>query len=292
MKILYTSDIHAHTSLLSMLVSAVATENPDALIIGGDIVPHHLPDERASGILEAQSAYLETTFIPAIYDLKRRQSIAIYIDLANDDFISGRKILEKQDGDLFFLLHNRQHKLTRNVDIIGYMVVPPTPFQRKDWEKPDATQFPYPPKNRIAVHGCISEDNRLKDVTLDLTSDDTIENDLLVLEKTIDKPFILVSHSPPYQTPLDVIGSGVHVGSLAIRNFIEKWSDRGLLIASLHGHIHESPVRSGSIHTRLGRAICINPGQYIGMETRLRYVILELDESTASPEVRILSESL
>ena len=37
--------------------------------------------------------------------------------------------------------------------------------------------------------------------------------------------------------------SGVHVGSLAIRNFIKKWARKGLLIAAFHGHIHESPAQ-------------------------------------------------
>ncbi len=47
---------------------------------------------------------------------------------------------------------------------------------------------------------------------------------------------ILVSHAPPYGTELDVIHSGRHVGSTAVKNFIEA-HDINVLIC---GHIHEA----------------------------------------------------
>lgn len=46
---------------------------------------------------------------------------------------------------------------------------------------------------------------------------------------------VLVSHSPPYGTKLDIIHSGIHVGSTAVRDFIEN-SKIDLVIC---GHIHE-----------------------------------------------------
>ena len=291
MKILYTSDIHSHAGFLESLLSITMSEAPDALIIGGDIIPHHLPNEHRLGLLTSQTIYLQDIFVPAVKRLKQQQHISIYLDLGNDDLAFSRKTLEPYDGDLFHLLHMKSHPLSAAVDVIGYMIVPPTPFQRKDWEKPDSKHSPYAKNNLILTDGYISRNGKLETISLNLQSDDTIETDLIRMGKDIQKPFILVSHSPPYATPLDIIGSGQHVGSISIRKFIEKWSQNGLLIASLHGHIHESPGRSGSISTHIGQVICINPGQDSGENAILRYVLLGLDDNTIPPHVRILSDT-
>jgi len=47
---------------------------------------------------------------------------------------------------------------------------------------------------------------------------------------------ILVSHTPPYKTKLDIIKSEVHVGSKSVRNFIEKYKPE----ITICGHIHEA----------------------------------------------------
>ncbi|MCS7117300.1 MAG: metallophosphoesterase [Thaumarchaeota archaeon] len=61
---------------------------------------------------------------------------------------------------------------------------------------------------------------------------------------------VLVSHTPPYGTEADVV-RGVHVGSLAVRNYCERHSP---LVVSC-GHIHEA--RSVS---KLGRSYVVNAG--------------------------------
>ncbi|HET8804909.1 MAG TPA: hypothetical protein VFM47_00460, partial [Gaiellales bacterium] len=73
-------------------------------------------------------------------------------------------------------------------------------------------------------------------------------------------------HVPPYDSRLDtaaeldenfkmvLIGKEPHmipVGSTAVRQAIEEYQP----LASLHGHIHESPAAN-----RIGRTLCINPG--------------------------------
>ena len=44
MKILYTSDIHASDTHLSSMLLVAEREDVDGIIIGGDIVPHNLPN--------------------------------------------------------------------------------------------------------------------------------------------------------------------------------------------------------------------------------------------------------
>lgn len=291
MKILYTSDIHASPKHLSSMLSVAKQENVDAIIIGGDLVPHSLPQKLKRGVLESQAIYLRDTFVPAIRNFKQKKDIRIYLDLSNDDYIDNRSILENHSPDLFCLLHMQKHRLTDNVDIIGYMNVPPTPFDRKDWERPDSLKMPYIPGNKISLKGYLSANGTLKETVFDLSSVDTIEKELDRLSGMVDKPFIFVSHTPPYNTPLDVIETGLHVGSISVRNFIEKWSLEGKIIASLHGHIHESPHRSGLISTRINNLLCINPGQNSGYLARFRYVILRLSEVTSTIRAEILKAS-
>lgn len=293
MKILYTADIHADPRHLDTTLSAALEAGVDAVIIGGDIIPHHLPQWAYLGTLAAQRQYLAQVMIPAFAAFREKRPVPVYMDLGNDDWISGRELMFPHDGTLFHLLHLRRHRLdpARGIDIIGYMCVPPTPFGRKDWEKPDARDWPHPPENIVRLDGYRSGAGRLEPHTLDLAAIDTIAADMERLSARVRGPFILVSHSPPYGTPLDVIQSDLQVGSLSIRRFIERWAAKGQLLASLHGHIHESPSRSGRVYTHIGGALCVNPGQENGPGARLRYVLLEIDaRASGDPVVRILRE--
>ena len=62
---------------------------------------------------------------------------------------------------------------------------------------------------------------------------------------------ILVAHPPPLNTRTDVIASGIHVGSPAVRTFIEAVQPA----LCLTGHIHEA--RGTDL---LGATRIINPG--------------------------------
>jgi uncharacterized protein len=64
-------------------------------------------------------------------------------------------------------------------------------------------------------------------------------------------PTILVSHPPPAQTKVDRLLNGRHVGSTAIRRFIEKTGPD----ICICGHIHE-----GKGEDRIGATHILNPG--------------------------------
>ena len=288
MKILYTSDIHASDTHLYSMFSVAEKQEVDCIIIGGDIVPHNLTNAVTEGPLKAQAVYLEDYFIPAIRDFRQKRDIPIFLDLGNDDFICNRTILEQQDETLLNLLHFRKARLTNKVDIIGYMNVPPTPFTRKDLEKPDSPSQPYAPGNDIVLKGYTTKNGVLEEAFIDPASKDTIDEDLAALSENINRPFIFVSHSPPYNTPLDVLYNGIHAGSISIRKFIEAWARKDKLIASFHGHIHESPARSGSISVKIEGTLSINPGQGSGAGAMFRYVIFSLAGDRALKKIHIL----
>ena len=75
---------------------------------------------------------------------------------------------------------------------------------------------------------------------------------------------IFLFHTPPYDTPLDRaaldgkkyehVPLDVHVGSIAVKRFIEQRQP----LLTLHGHVHESARLTGEWKTRIGRTVCIN----------------------------------
>lgn len=282
MKVLYTSDIHAHPSHLESTFRQALAHAVDALIIGGDLIPHYLSDSVSDGVLKAQIQYLKNTLIPAAAGFRKQRDVPVYLDLGNDDYMDSRRALLPHDGELFHLIHMKRLPLTDGLDIVGYMMVPPTPFARKDWEKPDVPGRPYPKGTFVVRDGHRSRDGCLESTRLDWKSPDTMEADLTHLSKLIQRPFVFVSHSPPYETPLDLVTAGQHVGSAAVRRFIERWSRKGDLIVSLHGHIHESPIRSGETAVKFGRSICLNPGQGSTGPDTFHYALLHL-RGGASP---------
>lgn len=62
---------------------------------------------------------------------------------------------------------------------------------------------------------------------------------------------ILVSHNPPRDTACDAISSGAHVGSTALREFIEKCQPD----ICVCGHIHEAKASD-----KIGKTLILNPG--------------------------------
>ncbi|MCX8183809.1 MAG: metallophosphoesterase family protein [Crenarchaeota archaeon] len=63
---------------------------------------------------------------------------------------------------------------------------------------------------------------------------------------------VLLSHTPPFNTSLDLTSMGEHIGSVELRRFIEEESP----LACLCGHVHE---RAG-LSERIGETLVINPG--------------------------------
>jgi Icc-related predicted phosphoesterase len=65
-----------------------------------------------------------------------------------------------------------------------------------------------------------------------------------------------VIHCPPFETRCDVLFDGQHIGSVAVRRWIEQRQP----LLTLHGHIHESPRVSGGFFDRIGKTTVVNPG--------------------------------
>jgi Icc-related predicted phosphoesterase len=85
---------------------------------------------------------------------------------------------------------------------------------------------------------------------------------------------VLISHTPPFNTRLDRIRGGQHVGSLAVRNFLENTH----CAACICGHIHESVGTD-----KLGSTVLINPGMlaqggYVRIESEGERFVASLEQ--------------
>lgn len=67
------------------------------------------------------------------------------------------------------------------------------------------------------------------------------------------KPLVLICHAPPLNTPLDRIREGLHAGSRAVREFIEKQQPEYFFC----GHIHEA---EGGV-VQMGSTVARNVGK-------------------------------
>lgn len=75
--------------------------------------------------------------------------------------------------------------------------------------------------------------------------------EIIGLKNNPRTPLIMVAHPPPLETELDKLPNGFHVGSSAVREFIEKVQPA----LCLTGHIHEA---KGVDH--IGKTTIVNPG--------------------------------
>ncbi len=267
MKIIYTADLHGIEGLYSQLFRLAVNSRADAIIVGGDLLPKH-------GFLRT-SVEDQRDFISHFMKRKLEEiqgGLEVYAMMGNDDWLINMPYLEElQSHGLLRLLHNKKYRTGNGFEIIGYGNVPPTPFSIKDSERLDTADAPIEPQHFAA---CISTDKGIRqiDAVTHFSRHHTIEEELarLPVSKSYEKT-VYVTHAPPFQTNLDVLYDGRAVGSRAIRQFIEENQP----YLTLHGHIHEAPLRSGSYRDKIGNTVCINPGQ----TTRdLHAVVFELQD--------------
>lgn len=266
----FVSDLHGHSDRCEKLFSLIADEKPDALFIGGDIMPS--ANMHRNSILAAYNDFIDGFFASELLKLKvtlGSRYPGVFLILGNDDgkFIE-TKVLEWEAKGIWEYVHFKK-TLFDGHNVYGYSYVPPTPFRLKDWEKYDVSRFVDP--------GCVSPEDGF--ITVPANKNglkyDTIKNDLELLagrDETGNSIFLF--HSPPYKTNLDEaplkgktienVPLDINVGSIAIRKFIELKQP----LITLHGHIHESSTLTGSWKDKIGDTFCFSAA-YEGKELAL-----------------------
>ena len=93
--------------------------------------------------------------------------------------------------------------------------------------------------------------------------------------KKLADQIVLISHNPPKNTKCDAVGAGMHVGSEALRAFIEKYQPS----LCLCGHIHEARATD-----TIGTTKLINPGDFKSGG----YVILSYAQGQLAADLHII----
>ncbi len=262
-KVLFTADLHGNIAQYTAMLEIAKQEGIQSIIIGGDITP---TDE---GINPAkQRVFLEDT-LPALIR-KSDTIIPLYLMFGNDDAACNNDVLENYNGTLWFTIEGKRSTIAPSRHIVGYPYIPLAPFAIKDYEKFDRKpvqptallkkifrESPVAPNAVLRGYRSCGA-GLIEEVVFDKSNiTDTIEEDLKSAHMTFSpRETIYVFHSPPYNTRLDLLPHMQHVGSKAIRQFIE--TQRPLLVLS--GHIHETVDVSGTFVDSINGSICATAG--------------------------------
>lgn len=246
----FASDLHGRPARYRALFSAIDRERPDAVFLGGDLLPSFgfaRPAEE-----EPIDDFVRDFLVPGFRD--RPVKPRVFLILGNDDPRAEEPgILDAQAAGVWEYVHDRAVDLDGR-RVFGYAYVNPTPFGLKDWERYDVSRYVDP--------GCVSPEEGQRSVPVrgNEIRYATIAGDLERLADGEDlDDAIFLFHAPPYRTNLDRaaldgkridhVPLDVHVGSIAIQRFIEARQP----LVTLHGHIHESARITGDWRDRIGR---------------------------------------
>jgi len=256
----FVSDLHGDPGRYERLFGLVASERPEALLLGGDLLPSG-PAGLSSfdpARVDFVNDYLAARLLRLREDLAD-DSPTVLLILGNDDpRVYEAAALAAATQGVWEYVHDRCVRVGR-IQVFGYACVPPSPFRLKDWERYDVSRYVDP--------GCVSPEEGVRTIPVaeHEVRSGTIQGDLerLAAGGEMDRA-VMLFHAPPHNTALDRAALdgryidhapvNVHVGSIAIRRFIERYQPR----VTLHGHIHESVRLTGRWSEQIGRTWCFS----------------------------------
>ena len=251
---LFCSDLHGHVSRYRALARAVESERPAAVFLGGDLFPHEL--KRIESLPRGAQGFLDGLLVPLLRGLRERMGEHYprwFVILGNDDLRTHEAAMLRYAAEGLWTYVHRRVVAFGEWTVCGYANCPPSPFLSKDFERYDVSRYVDP--------GCIPpEEGSLsvpvpeRELRLRTIADDLEQ----LARRGIDERTICLFHAPPYQTHLDraaLDGKSidhapldVHIGSVAIRRFLEEQQPR----VALHGHVHEAARITGHWSDHIG----------------------------------------
>ena len=282
---LSVADVHGNITQYEKIKQLVIEQHISLVFLCGDLLPKDggswSPDNKIRTI-QMQADFIHNYFIGYLTDLGKLATVCAIF--GNDDFKSNYSLLSNINIPRVHFLDTQVIDMTiagQKVHIAGYPYVGLTPFLHKDWEKRDL-KTEQPSYKIYRTDGYVSEKGH--HIATDIsTHSSTIETDLQQLA-TMSPPqeTIYVFHEAPYDTPLDMIASDnkyikegqLHIGSKAIRKFIEEKKP----LVTLHGHIHETFDESGEYMWVSGRSVSLAPANDFTSDN-LSYIVFPLADA-------------
>ena len=240
---LFATDLHGTAHRYRRLFGAIEAETPAAVFLGGDLLP--------SPAAQAPQDFLERVLAGGFARLRERLKNAyprVFVILGNDDGRGVEPWFREQDAEGLWQYAHGRRLAFKKYAVYGYAYVPPTPFLLKDWEKYDVGGY-IPP-------GCVAPEDGRRSVPA--TRYEITRSTIKAGSDDLSRAVFLF-HGPPHDTVLDRaaldgrsvdhVPLDVHVGSIAVRRFIEERKPH----ITMHGHIHESARITGAWRQTLGR---------------------------------------
>lgn len=253
----FATDLHGDIGKYKRLFKQIRLETPDIVFIGGDLL--------SAGFFRSvlyNEDILNMTIAAGFKKLKDdmgQKYPEVILIMGNDDPKCEEKAFIQYEKQFIWKYAQQRNLSVNEFSIYGYSFVPPTPFLNKDWERYDVSRF-------VDV-GCVAPEEGYRSIRvseIEITNS-TIWDDLVNLARDNDlSKSIFLFHAPPYDTGLDRAALDgkmvdfapldVHVGSIAIRRFIEQYQP----LITLHGHIHESFSITGVWKEYIGKTVCMS----------------------------------
>ncbi len=281
----FASDIHGEEERYRKLFARIKLDRPEAVFLGGDLLPNAylMAFSNAPTHKDFVNYFIVENFNKIKKDCGGYYP-RVFLILGNDDgrFLEAA-FLDAAVRGAWEVAHMMRASFGK-YSVYGYSYVPPTPFPLKDFEKYDVSRYVDP--------GCVSPEEGMRSFPVsewELKSS-TIEKDLKILAGSDDLTnAIFLFHSPPYKTDLDRAALDgimidyapvdVHIGSVAIRRFIEERQP----LLTLHGHVHESTRMTGKWRQTLGRTT-----MFAGATDSSELSLVQFDPDDPSSAVRML----
>ncbi len=256
MKILYVTDLHGIKGFYNQALDIALKEKVDMVINGGDMMPN---GSETHDIFTEQQKFIEEFLINHWKKYEKNKIYHLGM-LGNDDLKIYDELFDKKCRVFKYIKNIAQKKVSINgYEFIGFNWVNDYPFQLKDRCRRDfegfALEHQFGPGMLSTEKGYIEVFPTWKELIKTLP---TMEDELNKLPQ-ISNPdkTIFISHMPPNKVELDVCQDGRQVGSKSVYNYIEKSQP----LISCHGHIHENFHRTKRWENKIGKTVCIQPGQ-------------------------------
>lgn len=253
------SDLHGSLERWSILFERIRAEEPAAVFLGGDLLPPGVG--YGYGAANDVDDFVRDVLVRGLEPVRRvlgKRWPPIFLIPGNDDGRAEEATFKEAERNGWWTWMHGRKVPWGNFVVYGYACCPPSPFRLKDWERYDVSRYVDP--------GCVSPEEGWRTVPVPERESrfGTIHEDLAALAGEDDlSRAIFLFHAPPYRTNLDRaaldgktvdhVPLDVHVGSIAIRRFLEARQP----LVSLHGHVHESARLTGAWNDRIGETVCL-----------------------------------
>ncbi len=256
MRLLFTSDFHGRLEHYDALRGLVAREQPELLILGGDM----FPDGDEADPVGSQQRFVRERFRRFLEQYREDvPALRIACVLGNHDWAPVLETVRQLETEgVLTLLEPGRRVTIGGLKFVGYWHTPPTPFWLKDFERLDRPgDVPPDPQQPSRIWDAAAGAIRALTAGEYFPTVPTIADELAAIEP-MDDQTVFVCHAPPGGTRLDrLTKDGYPIGSFAVREALPRLRPR----FCLHGHVHESPGATGVWCEQLAGIACFNPGQ-------------------------------